>query len=359
MSASQYVGTEAKTVPELQSVANDTTFRRLILARSFPIGMWFLANPWPSDDWPFQAFWTLFTTYSLFCWTSCFHETVHQTLWPDRRSWNVWMGRILGMVMFTPYTVYRESHIRHHAYLNTPDDWELWPYSDPRTSKMFRLCFVWADLLLGFVTAPFIYGRIAFHKSSPLKSPETRAAIRNEYLLSVVFWGAILSGAAWFEAWHEFIQVWLIPHVLAGIVQTGRKFTEHLGMSSSDPLLGTRTVIGQGFWTRACAYANFDIFTHGAHHRHPRLPHGQLIASMQQHMDQNPGIVFPVFSTYAGAVWNMLPAMFLRPGVGVNAGGVVANHDSLLPHNGRGEAVGQAGAQRLAVAQVGGAPDGK
>ena len=49
-----------------------------------------------------------------------------------RAALSIWTGRLLGTMMFTPYTAYREVHIRHHAYLNTPRDWELWPYSDPQ-----------------------------------------------------------------------------------------------------------------------------------------------------------------------------------------------------------------------------------
>ena len=69
-------------------------------------------------------------------------------------------------------------------YLNRPDDWELWPYSDPAASRPFRIVFAWCDLLLGFITTPYMYGRIFFHKNSPITAPPTRAAILKEYLLA-------------------------------------------------------------------------------------------------------------------------------------------------------------------------------
>ena len=78
-----------------------------------------------------------FTAAMMFCWTSALHEAAHQTLFRSR-ALSIWTGRLLGTLMFTPYTAYREVHIRHHAYLNSPRDWELWPYDDPRASLAFR-----------------------------------------------------------------------------------------------------------------------------------------------------------------------------------------------------------------------------
>lgn len=310
------------TPAELNSLPEGRTGRRFLVGRLLPVGLWFLANPWPGDQWPTQVFWTVCTTFSLFCWLSCFHETIHHTVCRSRKA-NIILGRIIGMVVLTPYTVYRESHIRHHAYLNRPGDWELWPYSDPSASRSFRMAFAWCDLLLGFITGPYIYGRTFFHKKSPIASPELRTAIHWEYLLSALFWGVTLGFVAWFNAWYGFLKIWIVPHALAGILQTGRKFTEHLGMQSFDPLMGTRTVIGENAWTRFCAQANFDIFVHGPHHRHPRLPHAELASKMHEYVRNTPEAGYPVFSTYARAVRAMLPALFRNPGVGLNAGGVL------------------------------------
>ncbi len=321
------------TQAELSALPEGRGGWQFLVARLLPVGVWFLANPWPREQWLMRVVWTLATAYSLFCWMSFFHETIHHTLCRNRRT-NIILGRIVGMVVFTPYTVYRESHIRHHAYLNTPDDWELWPYSDPAASRPFRLVFAWCDLLFGFITSPIIYGRIFFDKNSPIVSPALRAAIREEYMLSGLFWSATLALVAWFDAWQVFFFAWLVPHGLAGIMQTGRKFTEHLGMKSFDPLLGTRTVIGESGWTRFCTQVNFDLFVHGPHHRHPRLPHTELANKMHDYVAKNPETHYPVFSTYHQAVRAMLPALFSNPGVGVNVGGVLPRDGATEPVEG-------------------------
>jgi fatty acid desaturase len=283
------------------------------------VGVAALAADYPSAHWAVRGGWVLWTSYFLFCWTSLFHETVHQTL-PRPKWFNVSLGRVIGTVLLTPYTVYREAHIRHHAYLNRPNDFELWPYSDPNRSLAFRRAFVWLDLIAGALTSPYIYGRIYYAPSSPIKDPAIRRTIFLEYMAIVAFWGSTLLWIGVQGYWPQFLLSWVIPHALAGVVQTGRKFTEHLGMSSFDPVLGTRTVIGTSLITRLASFLNFEIFVHGPHHRFPRIQHHELKDKMGELLEKEPA-GYPVYRSYLAATRAMLPHLFRGPGVGINAGG--------------------------------------
>jgi fatty acid desaturase len=274
---------------------------------------WSPATPW------MIAGLVAFTSAMMFCWTSALHEAAHQTLFKSR--WlSIWTGRLLGTVMFTPYTAYREVHIRHHAYLNTPRDWELWPYSDPKASLAFRRAFVWFDLLGGIAAGPFIYGRIYFHRDSPIKSPEVRRAIRNEYLAITALWGSIWTYTTLTFQWPEHLLVIILPMYAAAFMQTFRKFTEHLGMASFDPLQGTRTVLPRKWLLRLSSFLNFDIFIHGPHHRHPRLTHTTLEATLHEYQRANPDVSYPAYERYWQAMLAMFPSMIVNPGCGVNAG---------------------------------------
>jgi fatty acid desaturase len=259
----------------------------------------------------------LIAAYMMLCWTSCFHECAHQTLTTTR--WiNIWLGRLIGTVVMVPYTVYRETHIRHHAFLNKPNDWELWPYSDPECSLTFRRFFVWLDLFFGTMTSPIIYGRIYFHPKSPLSDSTVRRTIRYEYFAILLFWSSVLALVTWDHSWPNFLRNFATPWIIAGFLQTGRKLTEHLGMPSYDPLLGTRTVIGANPLTRIATYMNFDIFVHGIHHRHPRIAHHELCEKMQDYIVTNPSVSYPVYSSYWQATKSMLPFLW-NPGCGANA----------------------------------------
>ncbi|MCC6493908.1 MAG: fatty acid desaturase [Pirellulales bacterium] len=260
-----------------------------------------------------------FTASMMFCWTSALHEAAHQTLFKSRRL-SIWCGRFLGTMMFTPYSVYRESHIRHHAYLNTPRDWELWPYSDPKASLAFRRAFVWFDVLCGIAAGPVIYGRIYFSQHSPVKSPQLRRTIRREYLGIVAAWGAIWAYTTWSSQWPAHLLAVILPMYLAALAQTFRKFTEHLGMASFDPLQGTRTVRPRKWLLRLSSFLNFDIFIHGPHHRHPRLTHTTLEAKLEEYQRENPEVNYPAYDRYWKAMLAMAPSMIFNPGCGVNAG---------------------------------------
>lgn len=307
------------TDAEKAAIANRRTALRFLFFPAQVLAMYLVAAPWPVDHWGVRAFWVLVTSYLMFCWTSCLHECAHQTLFRSQRL-SVALGRALGWLMLVPYTAYREVHIRHHAYLNKPTDWELWPYSDPNASRGFRRVFVWIDLLFGVLTAPVIYGRIYFHPDSPLK-PAERRAVRGEYLGMAAFWAAVLGVVAWLGRWETLLLVYVLPYWIAGVLQNGRKLTEHLGMQSYDPMQGTRTVVGENAFTRLCTFLNFDIFVHGPHHRHPRVSHDQLEALTREYVAAAAGgAALPIYPNYRSAVRDMAPWLVRNPGVGVNVG---------------------------------------
>ncbi len=309
------------TADESRAIAEKSTIPRLLSVPLAGVGVGVAAlgygreNPW------LGAAIALFTASMMFCWTSALHEAAHQTLWKNRFV-SMWVGRLLGTLMWTPYSSYRETHIRHHAYLNTPRDWELWPYSDPNASLGFRRVFVWFDLLLGIAAGPIVYGRIYFHPKSPLTDPKVRRSIMLEYAGIVVVWGAIWTYTTYAGLWGEHLRCIILPMYIAAVFQTGRKFTEHLGMASYDPLMGTRTVLPQKWLLKLASWLNFDIFIHGPHHRHPRVAHNTLGSRMEDYQAENPDIKYPVYHNYWQATWAMLPSMFLNPGCGRNAGAV-------------------------------------
>lgn len=327
----------AFTQAEQEALEDKWTWIRFQFFPGGVLGIWALATQWPNAEWPTTASWLLFAGYCFFCWTSCFHETAHQTLTGNRRT-SIWLGRLLGTAMWVPYTAYRESHIRHHAYLNKPHDWELWPYSDPSTSVWFRRAFVWFDFFLGAIAAPVTYGRLYWSRKTPL-DPKVLRVIGWEYVGMVAFWGVVLSAVHLADAWGGFLRGWIAPLFLAGMLQNGRKFTEHIGMASYDPMQGTRTVVGANWFTKICTYLNFDIFVHGPHHRHPRVAHRKLRELMHDYVEKAPELQYPMFRSYWRATWDMLPYLFKNPGVGMNAGAPAPHEDKILAENFVGDVV--------------------
>jgi fatty acid desaturase len=328
-SVTHFTADEERSLGEKRTLPRMLSIPTAALAMAANGYLFSSAHVWtPATPWMVAALVAL-TASMMFCWTSALHEAAHQTLFKSR-ALSIWCGRLLGTSMFTPYTAYREVHIRHHAYLNTPRDWELWPYSDPNASLGFRRAFVWFDLLCGIAAGPVIYGRIYFHKNSPIKSPEVRREIRNEYLGIIAVWGAIWTFTTLTHQWPAHLIVVILPMYLAAFMQTFRKFTEHLGMASFDPLQGTRTVLPRKWLLRLSSFLNFDIFIHGPHHRHPRLTHTTLEAKLHEYQAENPEIDYPAYERYWQAMLDMAPSMFINPGCGVNAGGKLQSGQGTL-----------------------------
>ncbi len=256
--------------------------------------------------------------YMVFCWQSILHEAVHQMACSSRFM-NVWGGRLLAMMGFTSYTLYREVHKSHHAYMNRFTDVELWPYVDPKVPLWFRRCFVWFDLLFGVLATPLIFARAYLSRNSPIKDHSIRCTIRTELLCMIAFWALVWSVTTYLGTWRNHAFGVLLPLFLAGVIQTTRKLTEHLGMKSYDPLLGTRTVVPGNLLIKTASFLNFDLFVHGPHHRHPRLANDGLAPKMCEYVEQHRDINYPVFPTYWRASFAMLPYLF-NPGSGMNAG---------------------------------------
>ncbi|MCX7394796.1 MAG: fatty acid desaturase [Planctomycetales bacterium] len=277
---------------------------------------------WGGESLAAKLAYAVFLGYCWYCISGSFHESVHQTMCRSPRI-NIWFGRIVGTLIGIPYTAYRETHIRHHAYLNTAEDYELWPYSKPGASLMFRRAFVLFDIVGAVFANPVVYGRIYFVRKSPL-SVQSRRAIGREYIAIAVFWGvcvwtvAALSLSGTIQLQHADLLL-LLPLPIAAGFNGFRKFTEHLGMASTDPILGTRTVIGNNWLTRISSYFNFNLDVHGPHHRFPRTPHFELESKLEEYQLKHPGTAIPVFSSYLAATWDAVHCLWWNPGVGENA----------------------------------------
>lgn len=259
-----------------------------------------------------QSIWVIFLSYCWFCVGGAFHEAAHETLFSSRLA-NRFAGIFIGSIVFIPLNAYRETHRLHHAYLNSSKDYEMWPYCDPKASLWFRRAFVIYDIVLGVASAPLIYGRIWLRQDSPL-APAVRRTISIEYLICLAFWGtAIATLLVYFSmtgrTWADFRIEWVLPLVLSSSANSVRKLVEHLGMPSTDPILGTRTIAGGNAYSRLCRYFNFNISVHGPHHRFPRLSYAELSPKLEQYRGQHPELQVPVFASYFAAFVNMLPSL--------------------------------------------------
>ncbi len=273
-----------------------------------------LATGWPTAHPLFVVAVILWLVYFEHCWTIIFHEDAHGMLY--RAKWhNVFNGMIVGTLLMLPFTIFQEVHKRHHAKMNTPQDWELWPYVDPNTTVTFRRWFLVVDLLFGIWAGPWVYARIFFHPDSPLKDRGLRMRIWLEYAIIVAFWSTVVGLVWWYDVWGAFVMAYLIPAWITGVVQTVRKLLEHLGLPADSRMGGARTIVGRGPLARFVDWTSFHIAQHGLHHKYPQMPHGNLTRALDTLPEaERRGL----FSSHWAALRDMLPHL-RHPGIGVNA----------------------------------------
>lgn len=302
-------------IKELHQNPRSNVVPMLLNLAGVAIALVALAAGWPADNWLSITFWVIWLAYFQHTWMTIFHEDVHYALY--RARWhNILNGTIVGTLLTVPFGVYRHVHIRHHNRMNHPEDWELWPYVDPTKSLAFRRVFMVFDILFGLWVGPFIYSRIFFSKKTPLTDPKIRRSIWIEYALILVFWGTIWGLVINTGAWWLFAKMYLIPAWVSGVVQTFRKFTEHLGLPLGSPMEGARTIIPTDPLGKAVSYTSFHITAHGVHHQFPQMPHENLEKALVTERENHPEA--PVFTSHTRAIFDMFHHLWY-PGIGVNA----------------------------------------
>lgn len=273
-------------------------------------------------NWMQSAIWIAILSYCWFCIGGLSHELVHDNL--HLGTLGIWISRSFGVLLLIPHSVYREVHMRHHAYLNTPLDWEMWPYTDPHRSVTFRRLFLIPDVLLAVFTTPIIWGRICFSKYSPI-APKLRRTMKAEYAACATFWIGVIGLCIWLHHTGRFDfqpKHWIFatPVLLATMLNGIRKLMDHVGTESIDPIGGTRTIVGDNPVTRLLSFFNFDLSVHAPHHRHPKLDHTQLKQRMAEICEKNPDVEYPLFKSFSAALVDTFKRVVVNPGVGLNAG---------------------------------------
>ncbi|MCA8988903.1 MAG: fatty acid desaturase [Planctomycetaceae bacterium] len=288
------------------------TMLRQQLNNLFGLGMCFLGlYLWHQGLWPLLVICWVVQAHFFHTKPLSLHDASHGTLHYDRRK-NEMFGILCGTVSLVPISVYRHAHAYHHGFMSTERDPEMWPFNKPGTSWFFRMTCAILEIFCGCLYTPFLFIRSLF-VLGPLKKAVKKRVLM-EYGLIVLFWGSIAAILTWRGWWPEFFIAFGIPYAIAGMYQTLNKYTEHMGLFGDSVLSGTRTVIPRRLVDKTLSNMMQHVDHHGTHHRYARIPFYSLpLASPIVYGDRNPRN--PVYSTYAGAFFAMLPTL-LNPKAG-------------------------------------------
>ena len=231
-----------------------------------------------------------------------FHEAAHGGLSPV--GWlNGYLGRVIGVSSWMSLTLYRAAHHWHHAYLGDRRDEEFWPLNDPAAGKSKRRLAAFFELMCGLAWTPFLFLRSFLRRDTPIRNRAVRRLIWVELFGLAAFWAALIGLVVWFDAIPVFVAAYLIPAVIAGNVQSLRKYVEHVGLTGRGFAL-TRSVRNPSRLGRFISWLLFQEPFHDVHHLYPKVPQEALpvVAAAENPIPPD----LPVFPNYTSALLDLL-----------------------------------------------------
>lgn len=204
-----------------------------------------------------------------------FHEASHGML-RKSKFLNEVDGVLAGVLSFMSFTLYRAAHQTHHMHLATERDEELWPFVKLDSPRWARRLAAAVELNAGLFFTPYLFLRIFLRKDSIIRSRKVRRRIWGEFALMGIFWAAVVGGVAYWGLWNYFLWVYFLPGVIAGNLQSWRKYIEHVGLSGHTARSATRSIISDSWTGRLLSLTLLHEPFHGVHHLRAGLPHYEL-----------------------------------------------------------------------------------
>jgi fatty acid desaturase len=206
------------------------------------------------------------------------HECLHEHAFRSRTA-NRLCGVIAGLFMLSSFWHYKHDHLRHHAFLGTPQNREFFNYRFRDLDRWYGIGFLLAALHPGRyrTTVRDILLSCAGRPIPGVARPLDARRIRSEYrlialLLATAVTVTVLSGSMFL------VYAWLLPAVLVGEpTHFLIEMPEHFGLNTqSDPnvLTNTRTIKASRF---AQWFTNYNNL-HTAHHYHQGVPMAQIVS---------------------------------------------------------------------------------
>ncbi len=233
-----------------------------------------------------------------------FHEASHGHLRKNRLL-NDLDGVIVGTVSFMSFTLYRAAHQTHHSHLATERDVELWPFVKTDCPRWLRRLTAFIELNAGLLFTPFLFGRLFFRRNSMVRNRRVRRRIWLEFFLIAAVWTAILTAVQHWQVWPYFLWLFVAPAVIAGNLQSWRKYIEHVGLSGHTARSATRSIVADTWSGRLFSLTLLHEPFHGVHHLHTGLSHEELPRHAALLQPEQAGEM-PPFPNYRSALGHLL-----------------------------------------------------
>jgi acyl-lipid omega-6 desaturase (Delta-12 desaturase) len=158
-----------------------------------------------------------------------FHDCAHGSFVPTRRA-NIWLGTVLGLIVFAPFVRWRHDHAVHHA---SAGDLDRRGVGDVPTLTVAEYhARSWRGRLgyRLFRSAPVMFGLgpvFAMIVGPRLVSRNARPRMRRSVLATDVVLAAVVVPLCLLIGWADFLLVWAPAALLAGSVGIWLFYVQH------------------------------------------------------------------------------------------------------------------------------------
>jgi omega-6 fatty acid desaturase (delta-12 desaturase) len=158
-----------------------------------------------------------------------FHDCTHGSFLATKRA-NLWLGRALGLVVWSPFSAWRHSHAVHHATAGDLDrrgvgDVATWTVAEYNAAARRRRIGYW---LFRHPLVMFGLGPVWAMVIGPrLVTRAQRPRIRRSVLWTNAGLALIVAGACALIGWRAFLLVWAPPALLAGCAGVFLFYVQH------------------------------------------------------------------------------------------------------------------------------------
>ncbi|MGN6167214.1 MAG: fatty acid desaturase [Solirubrobacteraceae bacterium] len=235
-----------------------------------------------------------------------FHDCTHGSFMPSRSA-NKWLGRALGLVVFSSFVAWRHDHLVHHA---TSGDLDRRGEGDVLTLTVaeYRSRPWWARLgyrlfrnpLVMFGLGP-VYAMVVDPRLVPAGS---RPRIRHSILITNVVLALTVGALCWLVGWREFLLVQTPIALIAGaagiwLFYVQHQFEDAYWQAHRDWSFTDSALIGSSYLKLPTVLRFFtaNIGFHHVHHLSARIPNYNL----KRAHDENPVLqAVPTLSLWDG-----------------------------------------------------------
>jgi acyl-lipid omega-6 desaturase (Delta-12 desaturase) len=222
-----------------------------------------------------------------------FHDCAHGSFLPSKRA-NAWLGRAVGLLVWTPYLAWRHNHAVHHATAGDLDrrgvgDVQTLTVAEYRASTPRRRLGYRAfrNPLVMFGVGP-IYAMLLQPR---LVSRSARPRMRRSVLTTDVALAVMVGGLCWVVGWREFLIVQMPATMLAAsagvwLFYVQHQFEDTYWDTGGDWSYADAALRGSSYLKlpKVLQFFTGNIGLHHVHHLSARIPNYNL----QRAHDRNP-----------------------------------------------------------------------